>query len=375
MAVLALAKNPVLAHHFLNFMLDNDNAYANFYNFVGYQPPLNSLNPDLLVSDEVVPAHLDTTVVRRGGLRQGYTLLELSPRGGRAAGRTIWARVQSRRLMPGRAPRCGIRAGFGASRHSPGSSGSAVFFLVPFYTILAVAIGTVGPDLPRPAAGLEPARVGRQRLRVRLRRPVRAGRDVLRRLRAHVRVRRRSRSPLSLAIGYPVAYYIARHGGRWKALLLVGLVAPFWISYLMRMLAWVNLLQDDGYVNACSCGSTCSTRRATGSTAARRPSILGLVYGYVPFLILPLYAALDRIDRSLLEAARDLGASRFQTFRRVTLPLSKRRGSSRARDHRAADVRRLLHARPAVRLAEHEPDREPDQPLHPRAAADGRGAP
>jgi spermidine/putrescine transport system substrate-binding protein len=79
MAIPKTAKNPVLAHHFLNFMLDNDNAYANFYNFVGYQPPLNSLNPDLLVSDEVIPAHLASTVVRPEDFDVGYTLLELAP--------------------------------------------------------------------------------------------------------------------------------------------------------------------------------------------------------------------------------------------------------------------------------------------------------
>ena len=79
MAIPKTAKNPVLAHHFLNFMLDNDNAYANFYNFVGYQPPLNSLNPDLLVSDEVIPPHLASTVVRPEDFDVGYTLLELAP--------------------------------------------------------------------------------------------------------------------------------------------------------------------------------------------------------------------------------------------------------------------------------------------------------
>jgi spermidine/putrescine transport system substrate-binding protein len=94
MAVPRTAKNPVLAHHFLNFMLDNDNAYANFYNFVGYQPPLNSLNPDLLVSDEVVPAHLASTVVRPEDFDEGYTLLELSPEVD-ARWQTIWAEFKA----------------------------------------------------------------------------------------------------------------------------------------------------------------------------------------------------------------------------------------------------------------------------------------
>ncbi|HXV57820.1 MAG TPA: ABC transporter permease, partial [Gaiellaceae bacterium] len=128
---------------------------------------------------------------------------------------------------------------------------------------------------------------------------------------------------LSLAIGYPVAYYIARYGGRFRGLLLLGLVAPFWISYLMRMLAWVNLLQDDGLVNRSLTWLHVLDQPRTWLDGRPSTVILGLVYGYVPFLILPLYASLDRIDRSLLEAARDLGASRATAFRRVTLPLSK----------------------------------------------------
>ncbi|MGH2451250.1 MAG: polyamine ABC transporter substrate-binding protein, partial [Candidatus Limnocylindria bacterium] len=73
------ASNPVLAHHFLNFLLDETNAYDNFVNFVGYQPPQKSLNPDGLVADEVVPLHLASTIVREEDFDEGYTLLELAP--------------------------------------------------------------------------------------------------------------------------------------------------------------------------------------------------------------------------------------------------------------------------------------------------------
>jgi spermidine/putrescine transport system permease protein len=127
---------------------------------------------------------------------------------------------------------------------------------------------------------------------------------------------------LSLLIAYPVAYFVARFGGRWKGLLLLALIAPFFISYLMRMLAWINLLQDDGWVNDVLIwvGLLDAPRNWLDGRASS--VILGLVYGYVPFMILPLYAFLDRIDRSLLEAARDLGASPVQAFRLVTLPLS-----------------------------------------------------
>ena len=124
-------------------------------------------------------------------------------------------------------------------------------------------------------------------------------------------------------IGYPVAYYVARYGGRRRGLLLGLLLAPFWISYLMRMLAWVNLLQDDGYVNDVLRGLHLVSRPVDWLDGRPSTVVLGLVYGYVPFLILPLYAALDRIDIRLLEASRDLGMSPFRTFVQVTLPLSR----------------------------------------------------
>jgi putrescine transport system permease protein len=132
-----------------------------------------------------------------------------------------------------------------------------------------------------------------------------------------------------LLVGYPVAYYIARYGGRKKVLLLTLMIAPFWMSYLMRMLAWVNLLavkpEDPGLVNRLLMLTPFVDGPISwGSGAVSHLTvILGLVYGYIPFFILPLYAALDRIDLSQLEAARDLGASPSRTFWRVTLPLSK----------------------------------------------------
>jgi spermidine/putrescine transport system permease protein len=126
---------------------------------------------------------------------------------------------------------------------------------------------------------------------------------------------------LCCLIGYPVAYYVARHASRWRAVLLAALVMPFWISYLMRMLAWVNLLQVDGYFNRLlgwlHLGGSRNWLDGDWSTV-----VIGLVYGYIPFFILPLYASLERLDKRLLEAGRDLGASPSRVFRRVTLPLS-----------------------------------------------------
>ncbi len=127
---------------------------------------------------------------------------------------------------------------------------------------------------------------------------------------------------LCLAIGYPVAYYVARHAGRSKKLLLILLVIPFWVSYLLRMLAWIGLLSPDGYVNKLlqAIGIAHPPNWLNGNAYS---VILALVYGYIPYFILPVFAGLDRIDRSQIEAARDLGCTPFRAFWHVTLPLSR----------------------------------------------------
>jgi spermidine/putrescine transport system permease protein len=203
----------------------------------------------------------------------------------------------------------------------PGILWLVVLFLVPFYAVVAVALGTVDPILLQPVPLWNPLdwNVGwilevLERLQ-----PGGSFFGVAMRTIFYVAIA----LVLSLLIGYPVAYYIARHAGRMKGVLLVLLILPLWINYLMRMLAWKNLLADDGYVNRFLLFTHVlgEPREWLGG----RPStvILALVYGYIPFLILPLFAALDRIDRSHLEAARDLGASPWTTFRTITLPLSK----------------------------------------------------
>ena len=125
---------------------------------------------------------------------------------------------------------------------------------------------------------------------------------------------------IAIVIGYPVAYFLARCVRRGRAVYLILVLTPLWIPYMMRMLAWIGLLSGDGLVNAV-------LRRAGIAPVAwlaGRPFvvIMGLVYGYLPFLILPLFVVLDRVPESTLEAGRDLGASAAQTFRRVTLPQS-----------------------------------------------------
>jgi len=126
---------------------------------------------------------------------------------------------------------------------------------------------------------------------------------------------------LSLVIGYPVAYWISRYGGSHKALLIVIVMLPFWTSYIIRTYAWMIMLRDNGVVN--------SVLQALGITSepiillnTDFSVILGMTYGFLPFAILPLYVSIDRLDSSLVAAARDLYASGRAAFLHVTLPLT-----------------------------------------------------
>jgi spermidine/putrescine transport system permease protein len=211
---------------------------------------------------------------------------------------------------------------------APGMLWLGLFFLVAFYAVVAVGLGNV-TELYQPVPHWNPFTWNVGYVWQALQDVLPGGRswDVFARTLLYVLVA----VLLSLAIGYPVAYYVSRHAGRWKAPLLLLLVLPFWISYLMRMFAWTNLLDSGGYVaralNALSIdtlfdklGLLSGNDWLGGQPIA---VIMGLVYGYVPYLIIPLFAALDRIDERLIEAARDLGAPPAQAFRRVVLPLSK----------------------------------------------------
>ncbi len=125
---------------------------------------------------------------------------------------------------------------------------------------------------------------------------------------------------LCFLIGFPIAYFLARHAGRRRLLFLSLIIMPFWVNYLMRMLAWVNLLSPSGLLSRLLSFFGINYNWLDGSPIT---VILGLVYGYVPFLILPLYATLERMDWRLVEAARDLGASSHQAFRLITVPMAK----------------------------------------------------
>ena len=126
---------------------------------------------------------------------------------------------------------------------------------------------------------------------------------------------------LSLAIGYPIAYWISRYGGRHKVLLVILVMLPFWTSYLIRTYSWIILLSDNGVVNA--------VLQAVGLT--QEPIILmntdvsvilGMTYGFLPFAILPLFVSIDRLDPDLIAAGRDLYASGRGAFLHITLPLT-----------------------------------------------------
>jgi spermidine/putrescine transport system permease protein len=203
----------------------------------------------------------------------------------------------------------------------PGVLWLIVLFVIPFYAVIGVAFGTVDPILLSAVPSWNPIdwNVGWMGEVLTRLEPGGDFWTVFVRTCEYVFVS----LGLSLLIGYPVAYYIARHASRTKSLLLILLILPFWISYLMRMFAWVNLLSPDGYVNR-FLQYTHIVDQPYGFLDGKSSTvIMALVYGYIPYLILPLYASLDRIDKSQLEAARDLGASPFRAFLHVTLPLSK----------------------------------------------------
>ncbi len=126
---------------------------------------------------------------------------------------------------------------------------------------------------------------------------------------------------LCLLLGYPMAYAIARAPEHRRNLLLMLVILPFWTSFLLRVMAWIGLLQDQGVVNGLllSLGLISEPLRLLYTEAA---VYLGIVYCYLPFMVLPLYATLSKLDPVLLEAAADLGARPFRAFLTVTLPLS-----------------------------------------------------
>jgi spermidine/putrescine transport system permease protein len=204
----------------------------------------------------------------------------------------------------------------------PGTVWLAILFVAPLYVVLAILFGGIDPILRQPVPVWDPRDWDFSQFDYVMGRIFGSDpyfRPAMLRTIVYVAVA----SFLCLLIAYPVAYFTARYAGRWKGLLLAALIAPFWISYMMRMLAWVNLLQTEGLVNkTLSMGGLFNVHVAwlAGHSST---VVFGLVYGYVPYMILPLFAGLDRAPVAMMEAARDLGASRWETFWRVTWPLSR----------------------------------------------------
>jgi putrescine transport system permease protein len=214
-----------------------------------------------------------------------------------------------------------MRRWFWPSFAFPGVAWLILLFLVPTYAVIAVAFGSLDPLSLNPVPAWNPADWNFSAMQ-----------SVLSDLKpGHtfwiVFVRTFEYVAISLAgcllIGYPVAYYLARYARRSRGILLVLLVVPFWVSYLMRMLAWVGLLLPDGLVNRVLIDLGVLSHPHAWLAGQPSSVMFALIYGYVPYMILPLYAVLDRIDRSVLEAGRDLGGSPISTFIHVTLPLSK----------------------------------------------------
>ncbi|HWO70245.1 MAG TPA: ABC transporter permease, partial [Actinomycetota bacterium] len=224
-----------------------------------------------------------------------------------------------------RAPVGGIEAlyprGFWPAISLPGVVWLVALFVVPFYAIAATAAGRLDPIFGSSIPEWNPLYWQPDAFSYVLDGLARTDgvfREVFLRTTSYVALA----VGLCLVVGYPVAYYMSRLRGRPRNAFLMLMIIPFWVPYLMRIFAWVNLLQDDGLVNRVLAATGFLE---PGSWLDGRPStvILGLVYGWVPFLILPLFAALERIDPSLVESALDLGASPARAFLRVTLPLSK----------------------------------------------------
>jgi spermidine/putrescine transport system permease protein len=126
---------------------------------------------------------------------------------------------------------------------------------------------------------------------------------------------------LALAIAYPLAYAIAFKAGKYKNLLLVLVVAPFFTSFLLRTVAWKQILGEEGFVVP-TLRSLGIISQSTTLTSTSFAVVMGMTYNFLPFMTLPLFASIDRIDPRTLEASGDLYANGFTTFRRVTLPLS-----------------------------------------------------
>ncbi len=199
----------------------------------------------------------------------------------------------------------------------------ALFFLVPFIIVLKIAFSEAQIAMPPYAPLLDWSAEQVLQIRLNLGNFLFLLKDDLywQAYLNSVRVAAVS-TLLCLALGYPMAYAIARAPGNWRLVLLMMVMLPFWTSFLLRVYAWIGLLKNNGLIN--------NTLLWLG--VIDEPLVMlqtdfaiyvGIVYTYLPFMILPLYATLEKLDLTLLEAAADLGCKPWRAFLSITLPLSK----------------------------------------------------
>ncbi len=186
-----------------------------------------------------------------------------------------------------------------------------IFFLLPFALVLAIALGTNAPD------SVPPVELGASLKNFYL---LFTDNLYLSAWLTSLRIAATS-TVAALLLGYPMAYAIARAAPARRPLLLMLVVLPFWTSFLIRVYAWMGLLDANGLLNQFLIWSGIASNPGTilGTEWAVH---LGIVYAYLPFMVLPLYATLEKLDTGLLEAAADLGATPLKAFLTITLPLS-----------------------------------------------------
>ena len=184
----------------------------------------------------------------------------------------------------------------------------ALFAIVPLGAVLAIALGTMADTVPPFGFALDTSNFRT------------ALGDELYFSALWLSLRTAALSTLGcLLIGYPMALGVARAPERWRNGLLLATMLPFWTGFLMRINAWIGMLRDDGWINSALLFLGFAPARLLYTDTAL---YLGMIYTYLPFLVLPVYARLAKLDPMLLEAAADLGASPLRSFIRVTLPLS-----------------------------------------------------
>lgn len=190
----------------------------------------------------------------------------------------------------------------------PGVAYGAAFLLVPLTLIVVYAF-------------LSPSRFGGAQRPVTLDNVRRLTEPVYREVIATSVTLSAAAALIALAIGYPMAYAITKLPSRWRTVALIAVVLPFWTNFLIRMYAWIVLLNNEGLVNKLL-GGVGLTDDPVALMNNRPAIVLGFVYAYLPLMILPLYAAIERLDVEVLEAATNLGAGPWTRFRTVLFPLT-----------------------------------------------------